>query len=325
MALTDITIRGVQPGNKSRKLYSNSFLALCLFFALSPALTGGPQPDSVRHPADDSISGPAQAQVATILHFPDYLDGGGWSVQLALSNAAPDAPADVRVEVYDPDAQPVLDLFDSGMALGIPPLSSLVLKSAGSGAVRQGWIQVVTESAAVRGLLTYRHARSGIEVGVEPVRLGTEFALFVEESTSVGTGFAVFKPDAASRLELRIRDQEGSDPLNGGFVSWGDFHQAARTLPEWFAAEGVDTGFLENYRGILFLRSEDDTPFAPLGLRFGKRIPSLSAAPTIRVADGGALDGGHFPPADCEVVAHPCGALPHHRDGSGPTARPEGM
>ena len=90
-----------------------------------------------------------------------------------------------------------------------------------------------------------------------------------------------------------IRDEEGSDPLNGGFVLWGDFHQAARTLPEWFAVEGVDTGFLGNFRGLLFLRSEDDSPFAPLGLEFGKRIPSLSALPTIRLPDRRPLDAGN--------------------------------
>ncbi|MCY3756674.1 MAG: hypothetical protein OXG96_03035 [Acidobacteria bacterium] len=287
MALTDSTIRGVQPGNNSGKIFSSSFLALCLLLALSPALTGSPPPENRRRPVDDSIAGQGQAQGATILHFPDYLDGGGWSVELVLSNVARDAAAQVRVKVYDPDAQPVLDLFDSDRALEIPPLGRRVLNSAGSGAVRRGWIQVESESATVSGLLTYRHAQSGIQVGVGPVRLGTEFALFVEESTRVGAGFAVFKPNAASRLELRIRDQEGSDPLNGGFVPWGDFHQAARTLPEWFAVEGVDTGFLENFRGILLLRSEDASPFAPLGLRFGKETPSLSAVPTIRVADGG--------------------------------------
>ena len=185
--------------------FSSSFLAVWLFFALSPALTGGPPPEDARRPSDDSIAGPAQEQGATILYFPDYVDGGGWSVQLVLGNVDPGAAAEVRVAVYDRNARPVLDLFDSDITLEIPSLGSRVLKSAGSGAVRQGWIQVETESATVSGLLTYRHAQSGIEVGVEPVHLGTEFALFVEESTRVGAGFSVFKPDAASRLELRIR------------------------------------------------------------------------------------------------------------------------
>ena len=276
--------------------FSSSFLAGWLFFVLSPTQTGGPPPENVRRPADESIARQAQEQGATILYFPDYADGGGWSVQLVLSNVDPDAAAEVRVEVYDPDAQPVLDLFDSDMTLEIPSLGSRVLNSVGSGAIRRGWIQVETESATVRGLLTYRHTQSGIEVGVQPVELGREFALFVEESTRVGAGVAVFKPDSSSEIELRIRDKEGSDPLNGGFVSWGDFHQAARTLPEWYTVEGVDTGFLGNFRGLLFLRSEDNTPFAPLGLRFGKRISSLWAVPAIRVPDGGGRDDGHLPP-----------------------------
>ena len=288
---------------------SSSFLALCLLVVLSPAQTGAPPPEKIRRPADDSIAGQAPERGATILYFPDYLDGGGWSVQLVLGNVDPEAAAEVRVEVYDPDARPVLDLFDSDITLEIPSLGSRVLKSAGTGAIRQGWIQVETESATVSGLLTFRHAQSRIEAGVEPVRLGTEFALLVEESTRVGSGVAVFKPEAASRLELRLRDEEGIDPLNGGFVHWGDFHQSARTLPEWFAVEGIDTGFLENFRGLLFLRSADDTPFAPLGLRFGKRTPSLSAAPAIRVREGGALNGGRrSPPAvtGSSTSAVPC-------------------
>ena len=275
--------------------FSSSLVALCLFVVLSQAQTDPLGPEKVRRPAGDSIAAQAQEQGTTILYFPDYVDGGGWSVQLDLGNVDPDAAAEVRVEVFDPDERPVLDLFDSDITLEIPSLGRRILQSAGSGAVRRGWVQVETESATVSGLLTLRHAESQIEVGVEPVRLGTAFALFVEESTRVGAGVAVFKPEAASRLELRLRDEEGNDPLNGGFVHWGDFHQAAGTLPEWFAVEGVDTGFLENFRGLLFLRSADDTPFAPLGLRFGKRIPSLSVAPAIRVPDGDALNGGNHP------------------------------
>ena len=34
--------------------------------------------------------------------------------------------------------------------------------------------------------------------------------------------------------------------------------------------EGVDTEFLRDFRGLLFLRTEDGSLFAPLGLRFRK-------------------------------------------------------
>ncbi len=261
--------------------FSSSFFAWWLFFVLSPPQAGGP-PSEQGHPTDDSISRQAQEPGETILYFPDYVDGGGWSVQLVLSNVDPDAAAEVLVEVYDPDGQPILDLFNSDLTLEIPALGSRVLRSTGSGAIRRGWIQAETDADTISGLLAYRNAQSGIEVGVKPVELGPQFALFVEESPTVGAGVAVYKPDASSRLELRIRDEDGSDPLEGGFVPWGDFHQSALTLPEWFAVEGVDTGFLTDFRGLLFLETEDESEFAPLGLRFGKRTSSLSAVPAIR-------------------------------------------
>ena len=283
--------------------FSSSFFAGWLFFVLSPTQTGGPPSENVRRQADDSIV--RQEQEEMVLYFPDYVDGGGWSVQLVLSNVDPNAATGIRVEVYDPDGQNVRDLFDSDLTLEIPALGTRVLRSAGSGAIRRGWIQIETDAGTVSGLLTYRHAQSGIEVVVEPAQLGKEFALFVEESETVGAGLALFKPDAESRIELRLRDEEGNDPLNGLFVPWGDFHQAARTLPEWFAVEGIDMGFLEDFHGFLFLRSEDGTPFAPLGLRFGKRTSSLSAVPTIRVPDGGGNDGGHPPPPTVTLPASP--------------------
>ena len=238
--------------------------------------------ETTQPPFEDSITHQTQGPAETILYFPDYVDGGGWSVQLVLSNVDPAAAAEVRAEVYDPEGQPVLDLFDSDLTLEIPALGSRVLRSSGTGAIRRGWIQVESDAATVSGLLTYRHPRSGIEVGVQPVELGKQFALFVEESPTVGAGVAVFKPDVSPRLELRIRDEDGNDPLEGEVVSWGDFHQAARTLPEWFAVEGIDTGFLGDFRGLLFLETGDESPFAPLGLRFGKRTSSLSAVPAIR-------------------------------------------
>ena len=283
--------------------FSSSFFAGWLFFVLSPTQTGGPPSENVRQQADDSIV--RQEQEEMVLYFPDYVDGRGWSVQLVLSNVDPNAATGIRVEVYDPDGQNVRDLFDSDLTLEIPALGTRVLRSAGSGAIRRGWIQIETDAGTVSGLLTYRHAQSGIEVVVEPAQLGQEFTLFVEESDTVGLGLALFKPDAESRIELRLRDEEGNDPLNGLLLAWEDFHQAARTLPEWFDVSGVDAEFLEDFHGFLFLRSEDGTPFAPLGLRFGKRTSSLSAVPAIRVADGGGNDNGHPPPPTVTLPASP--------------------
>ena len=224
------------------------------------------------------------AGAASTLYFPDYVVGSGWSVQLALGNIDAATDTEVVVEVYDQGGAPVRDLFDSGSAFEIPPLGSRVLRSAGEGSLRRGWIQVRNPSASVRGLLTYRHAGTGIEVGVEPVPLGKRFALFVEDSADVGTGLAIFKPQPGARIEFDIRDQAGRNPLEE-VLTRGDFQQRVGTIPEWY--EGVGGEFLGDFRGLLFLRAVDGASFAPLGLRGVRRTGSLSAVPVIPLPDPG--------------------------------------
>ena len=151
------------------------------------------------------------------------------------------------------------------------------------GEVGRGWIEVGTDTASVSGLLTYRNAGTGLEVSVGPTELGSHFALFAEESSGIGTGLAIFNPDPASRIEFRIYSEDGSNPLGEGLARVGNFNQVARTIPEWFDADGIDTEFLQDFRGLLFLRAEDGSSFAPIGLRFGKRGESLSTVPVIPV------------------------------------------
>ena len=249
-------------------------------FSLEARATVGP----LEAPGDTPESDPM-----TTLYFPDYADGGGWSVQLAVSHiSVATENAAVLVTAYDREGQSIPGFFDFDDLFEIPPLGTRVLKSSGAHAdpereFRRGWIEVKTDTASVSGLLTYRHAETGVEVSVESVELGSHFALFVEESDGIGTGLAIFKPDPSSTIEFRIRDEDGVNPLGEGFARVGDFNQAARTILEWFAMDGIDTEFLEDFRGLLFLRAEDGSSFAPIGIRFGKRGESLSAVPVIRV------------------------------------------
>ena len=226
------------------------------------------------------------------LYFPDYADGGGWSVQLAVSHIGTTEDAAILVTAYDREGQSIPGFFDFDDPFEIPPLGTRVLKSAGGHAdpereFRRGWIEVKTDTASVSGLLTYRNIGTGLEVSVEPVELGNHFALFVEESSGIGTGLAIFKPDPASTIEFRIRDEDGIDPLGEGFVTHpvgGEtFQQRVGSIPEWFDVDGIDTEFLQDFQGILLLRSEDGSLFAPVGIRFGKRGESLSAVPVIQV------------------------------------------
>ena len=75
----------------------------------------------------------------------------------------------------------------------------------------------------------------------------------------------------------------GSTLWGRGLQEVGNFNQVARTIPEWVDADGINTEFLQDFRGILLLRSEDGSLFAPIGIRFGKRGESLSAVPVIQV------------------------------------------
>ena len=241
----------------------------------------------------------AQEDPLRTLYFPDYVDGGGWSVQLAVSNIDTTTAATVSVTASDQEGQPVPELFDSEADFEIPPGGTRVFRSAGAGeAPRRGWIEVRTDTESVRGLLTYRHSETGIEVGVESAELGDHFALFVEESSDIGTGVAIFKPDPSSTIEFRIYSEDGSNPLGEGLAREGNFNQVARTIPEWFDADGIDTEFLQDFRGLLFLQAEDGASFAPLGLRFGKRTGSLSAVPVIRVAGNDGDMPSTLAPAD---------------------------
>lgn len=64
--------------------------------------------------SDESIQKQTQASPGTTLYFPDYVVGGGWSVQLVLGNLDPDHSARVDVETYDDQGWRVSRFFDSG-------------------------------------------------------------------------------------------------------------------------------------------------------------------------------------------------------------------
>ena len=191
--------------HNTAKTFWGSLAAFVLVTAGSVAQEPAQTAETADPASDESIQQQTQTSQGTTLYFPDYVDGGGWSVQLAISNVARSAAAAVAVTAYDQDGQPLPELFDSETTFEIPPLGSRVLRSVGTGEIRRGWIEVRTVPPSVSGLLTYRHAGSGVEVGVVPVRLGDRFALFVEESSEIGTGLALFKPEADSEVEITNR------------------------------------------------------------------------------------------------------------------------
>ncbi len=148
------------------KTFWGSLAAFVLLSAGSVAHEPAQTAETADPASDESIQQQTQTSQGTTLYFPDYVDGGGWSVQLAISNVARRAAAAVAVTAYDQDGQPLPELFDSETTFEIPPLGSRVLRSVGIGEIRRGWIEVRTVPPSVSGLLTYRHSGSGANAQV---------------------------------------------------------------------------------------------------------------------------------------------------------------
>ena len=217
-------------------------------------------------------------------YFPDWIDGEDWSVQLTLTNLSTTTEAQARIITRSQTGGSVTVFGrEQASAVRIPALGSRTLRSPGVGSIRRGWIKVEANSGSVGGLLTYRHGQSGIEVGVEPVEQGKRFALFVEETTDIGTGIAIFRESRPPEIEFAISNEDGEDLLDGDVIVWDDFYQSARTIPEWLKVGGDGPSLPRDFRGLVFLRS--DSPFGAVGLRFGKVKTALSAVPLIRLPD----------------------------------------
>ena len=121
-----------------------------------------------------------------------------------------------------------------------------------------------------------------------PVELGDRFALYVEETVEVGAGLAVFKPDPDSRIELRLRDESGATRWMGRSSPRRIFTNRRARFQNGSTWTGWTEDFLRDFRGLLLLRTKDESEFAPLGLRFGKGTGALSAVPLIPGADPGS-------------------------------------
>lgn len=205
---------------------------------------------------------------AKTFYFPHYGDGGGVSMLFSVSNLS-DTPALGAMTFYDSVGAPQQLPLDPGEAsqivLSLPPNSTKVVSTHGTSIpVKTGYAKVELNQEEVSGVAIFRYA-SGLEASVLPVVSGKEFCLFVERSTVLDTGIAILR-STSEPIHLKIYD------LGGNLIATElyDFsgHHVAKFLSEIFTLR-------QNFTGTLRLESE--TPFAPLGLRFGGGI--LSAIP----------------------------------------------
>ena len=196
------------------------FLVLLLLPASYSVQRLAGRPETTHPTHEDSIRSQTQEAGETILYFPDYVDGGGWSVQLALSRRSRTRPPRPWLKsttnlVGRSWICSIRDRLSDCSTAGQPGVEKL-------GHGRRGWIQVRT--ASVSGLLTYQGTGDRGERGTGRL---DRFAPWRSRATSA--------PEWRSQAGGCVQSSEATKS-KGAFVSRGNFHQSALTLPEWFDA-----------------------------------------------------------------------------------------
>ena len=265
--------------------------------------------------------GGVYANAKDFLFFADAIQGGGWRVQVAVTN---NSPTQVLVGTYamalDRSAAAVrLDspegdelLRDNRFTLA-PGATKLIETPSDGPMVRGGFIVLQlsdfapfeTDAQYIGAVLTYIHDGSGQQVSVPPLSESdvappffneeAAYAAFVEETFGIGTGLALWKTPH-NEVCMVLFDLDGAlfeNPEGHTQICYApeygdDFTHRASWLPQWFP--GWD--FSDGFQGRLLIYVKDNTfgfsgndGFAvPMALRIRKDSGSMSAMPVEPVA-----------------------------------------
>ncbi len=213
------------------------------------------------------------AALARTFFFPHYGDGSGISMLFSLSNLSTSEAAGT-IRFYDrlgnPQPLPLAEGLVSELPILLPSHGTVALSTDGSSnPVKSGYVEVELDQEETSGVAIFRLA-PGLEASVLPLQPGRRYSVYVERSSTLDTGVALFRPSRETVVHLRLYDLSGS--LRGE-LDWSfDGNQVAAFLGEIFAGLG-------DVQGVLELESED--LFAPVGLRFGNGV--LSTVPVFEL------------------------------------------
>ena len=248
------------------------------------------------------------------LFFADSISGGGWSVQIAVSNNSATRSlwgglafvVDRSVEGAAPLTGP--EAFEQ---FTLPPNGTRIFKTSPDGPTIRGGVLLLqfsgfdpfeSDTQMMSAVLTYRH-QSGLEVSVPPIReedlaspffsVEPAYAVFVEHSENVSAGLALWG-DPAGEVCMYLVDLEGNlviDPDGYSHRCFGEKYgdtatHAALTLEEWFPSWDFSEGF--QGRWIIYVRDNtfgrnNDGFLVPLALRFSRDLKSMSAMPVVPI------------------------------------------
>lgn len=196
--------------------------------------------------------------------FPHYGDGDGLSMVFTFENPT-DMEARVDVDIFDSNGNlQKLDFVGYGLKdsfyADLEPQGSLTMKTRGnSNPLKVGFVRVQSENDNVTGVAIFQYAWGG-ETSILPVKAKRRFVLPFEKNSSLDIGLAICRK-AKNPIDIELYDTSGN-LVDYVYYDPSSFHSAA------FSAELF--GPVSTSNGTILLKS--DSPFAPMGLRFGNGV-----------------------------------------------------
>lgn len=206
---------------------------------------------------------------AGVFYFPHVADGGGTYTVFSISNHS-EATATGNLSLFDDSSIAMTLPFVAGPASTLPlslaPHSTQVFITSGSSnPVAAGYAKVELSEDDVTGAAMFRYG-DGREATVLPCKTGSRMAFYVERSSELQTGIAVFR-NGALPLELSLYNTSGKLVQSLSYQFNG--RRTAKFLSEFLPVPAFFTGSLV---------IESGTPFAAIGMRFGPSILSVVPA-----------------------------------------------
>jgi hypothetical protein len=231
------------------------------------------------------VSPLAQGFQGSVMMFPHFVEGGGWTTGVVLINPT-DAPLSGRVEFLgrgagnstDPVRVRIKGDYRSTFSYSIPPRSEYRLDTERFiDAIKTGSVRITPDpnNATPSGLALFSYKNRGItvsEASVPASAAGTAFRLYVEsfggdgQTGSIRTGIALSNPsDSPVSVQFELRDLTGTPTGLSTTVNLPARGQAAQFIHEFLQQMPTD------FRGILRLTSTGPLVAAGLRGRYNER------------------------------------------------------
>jgi hypothetical protein len=232
-------------------------------------------------PITRTITATSSAAIAgNTLVIPQFVNGGGWSTTLFLTNVST-ASENLVVSFLGENGTvrevPVLGIgpVDS-VVTSLAPGQTAIYETASTGDLSVGWASVTlgTTNNRITGFAIFRYRAPGAPDAEAIVSLGNtsghNLVMLYDQLAGFNTGLALVNPgDAPVTLNFTIRDTSGAS-IGSGTITLPPYSHQASFISERFPITAEK-------RGSVVI--DGTAPFSVLGLRFNPSGTFTSFAP----------------------------------------------